>query len=204
MSQAGLIIPKKEVTIIERENYPIQPKGVSRIFAPLLTTLHIFLYSSVMGLLVLIWTIQVSMQGLMFFWPMHAMFGWGFGCGLHLILFLSYHDKVGFLSRIRQRPYFGAIFITHAWFYLSISIYLIILNVLYSEFPWSVFAIMGWGIGFGYHVIIASLMPSKKEINLKKIRAEKIYFCYNCGTELEERDDYNYCAACGNKFEKVA
>ena len=47
-------------------------------------------------------------------------------------------------------------------------------------------------------------MPSKKEIDFKKIRAEKINFCYNCGTEMEERRDYIYCAACGNKFEKEA
>ena len=154
-----------------------------------------------MSLLVLIWALNVSVNGLTFFWPMYPMFGWGFGSGYHLILYLAYNDKIKFLSKILKRRYFGVLFITHAWFYISVSIYLIVLNVLYSSFPWSVFAIMGWGIGFGYHVIIASLMKSPKQPELKSIKTENANYCSNCGNELGDREEIKFCSFCGSSTE---
>ena len=151
-----------------------------------------------MSLLVLIWALNVSVNGLTFFWPMYPMFGWGFGSGYHLILYLAYNDKNKFLSKILKRRYFGVLFITHAWFYISVSIYLIVLNVLYSSFPWSVFAIIGWGIGFGYHVIIASLMKSSKQPELKSKKPENVNYCSNCGNELGDREEIKFCAFCGS------
>ena len=143
MSQGVITNYKNEVINQNKAEFPVQLKGFAKLFSRTPTTLHVFLYFSVMGLLVLIWAIRVSRYGLIFFWPMFPMFGWGFACGFHLILYLSYNDKISFLSKIRRRPYFGAFFITHAWFYISISIYLVVLNVLFSPFPWSVFAIIG-------------------------------------------------------------
>jgi len=190
---------KNEIINQNNANSPVQLKGFERLFSRTPTTLHAFLYFSVMGLLTLIWALRVSRIGLRFFWPMYAFFGWGFACGWHLVLYLSY-NKDCFLSRIRQRPYFGALFITHAWFYISVSIYLVVLNVLYSSFPWSAFAVIGWGIGFGFHVIIASLMKSPKKPELKSIHAEKANFCPNCGANFTKRPDVKYCAICGNNL----
>jgi len=201
MSQ-GVITSYDEVVMHrEKDKQPEQLKGFASIFSQIPTTLHVFLFISVMGLLVLIWALNVSVNGLTFFWPMHPMFGWGFGTGYHIVLYLAYNDKIKFLSKIRKRRYFGALFITHAWFYISVSIYLIFLNVLYSSFPWSVFAIMGWGIGFGFHVIIASLMKSPKQPESKSIKPEKVIYCSNCGNELGDREDIKFCAFCGSSVE---
>ena len=202
MSQGAITSYKNEVITQNKDNPPEQLKGFARLFSRTPTTLHVFLYSSVMGLLVLIWAIRVSRMGLRFFWPMYPMFGWGFACGLHLILYLSYNNKIRFLSKIRQRPYFGAFFITHAWFYISVSIFLIVINVLYSAFPWSAFAIIGWGIGFGFHVIIASLMNPPDQPKIKQVQTEEVNYCPNCGANFTDRPDVNYCALCGNKLDQ--
>ncbi len=200
MSQGVRTSYKNEVINQNKDTPPEQLNGFARLFSRIPTILHVFLYFSVMGLLILIWAINISRNGLTFFWPMFPMFGWGFGCGFHIILYLSYNNKIRFLSKIRRRPYFGALFITHAWFYISISIYLVVLNVLYSSFPWSAFAVIGWGIGFGFHVIIASLMKSPKKPELKSIHAEKANFCPNCGANFTKRPDVKYCAVCGNNL----
>jgi len=197
MSQ-GVVTRYKEVSIPkEKIKQPEQLKGFASIFSKIPTALHVFLYTSVMSLLVLIWALNVSVNGILFFWPLHPMFGWGFGSGYHLILYLAYNDKIKFLSKIRKRRYFGVLFITHAWFYISVSIYLIILNVLYSSFPWSVFAIMGWGIVFGYHVIIASLMKSPKPTEIRTKKPETGNYCSKCGNELGDRENIKFCAFCG-------
>ena len=202
MSQGVLTSYKKEVINQNKDTPPEQLKGFARLFSRVPTTLHAFLYFSVMGLLVLIWAINVSRTGLRFFWPMFSMFGWGFGCGFHIILYLSYNNKSRFLSKIRRRPYFGAFFITHAWFYISVSIYLVVLNVLYSSFPWSAFAVIGWGIGFGFHVIVASLMNPPDQPKIKPVQTEEVNYCPNCGANFTDRPDVNYCALCGNKLDQ--
>ena len=86
MSQEVLISYDKGVIPKEKVKQPKQLKGFASIFSKIPTTLHVFLYSSVMSLLVLIWALSVSVNGLTFFWPMYPMFGWGFGSGYHLIL----------------------------------------------------------------------------------------------------------------------
>lgn len=202
MSQEVITSYDEVVMHREKDKQSEQPKGFASIFSKIPTTLHAFLYISVMSLLVLIWALNVSVNGLTFFWPMFPMFGWGFGSGYHIVLYLAYNDKIKFLSKIRKRRYFGVLFITHAWFYISVSIYLIVLNVLYSSFPWSVFAIMGWGIGFGYHVIIASLMKSPKQAGVRTKKPEKVNYCPNCGASITDRSGIKYCSSCGIKIEQ--
>ncbi len=202
MSQGAITSYKNEVITQNKDNPPEQLKGFARIFSRTPTTLHAFLYFSVMGLLTLIWAIRVSRTGLRFFWPLYPFFGSGFACGWHIILYLSYNNKIQFLSKIRQRLYFGAFFITHAWFYISVSIFLIVINVLYSRFPWSAFAIIGWGIGFGFHVIIASLMNPPDQPKIKPVQTEEVNYCPNCGANFTDRPDVNYCALCGNKLDQ--
>jgi hypothetical protein len=202
MSQGFITNYKNEVINQNKADPPVYLKGFSRLFSRVPTALHAFLYFSVMGFLSLIWAISISRIGLRFFWPMYPMFGWGFACGWHIILYLSYNNKIRFLSNLRQRPYFGAFFITHAWFYISVSIFLIVINALYSRFPWSAFAIIGWGIVFGFHVIIASLMEPQKNPEVKPIQTEEIHYCPKCGADFTERPDVNYCALCGNRLDE--
>ena len=201
MSQGVITNYKNEVVNQSQAKPPVQLKGFARLFSRAPTTLHAFLYFSVMGLLTLIWAIRVSRIGLRFFWPLFAFFGWGFACGWHIVLYLSY-NKDCFISRIRQRPYFGAFFITHAWFYISISVFLIVLNVLFSRFPWSAFVIIVMGIPFGFHYIIASLMEPQKKPEVKPIQTEEVLYCSNCGANFTDRPDVNFCALCGNKLDE--
>ena len=56
---------RKEVINQKKENTPGQLTGFAKLFSHIPTTLHAFLYCSVMGLLVLIWAIRVSRYG---FW----------------------------------------------------------------------------------------------------------------------------------------
>lgn len=202
MSQEVITNYKNKVINQNQSKPAVQLKGSARLFSRTPTTLHAFLYFSVMGLLTLIWSISVSRTGLRFFWPMFPMFGWGFACGWHIVLYLSYNNKIEFLSKIRQRPYFGALFITHAWFYISISSFLIVINVLFSRFPWSAFAIIGMGIAFGFHLIIASLMEPQVKPDVKPIQSEEVHYCPNCGANFTERPDVNFCALCGNKLDE--
>jgi hypothetical protein len=178
-----------------------QLKGSSKSIARISAVIHAYLYIAVMGLLILIWSLTVMARGLIFFWPMHAMFGWGFACGYHIILYLSYSNKVSFLSKIRKRPYLGVSIITHGWFYFSINTYLVVLNILFSSFPWSAFVIIGWGIAFGIHVIIFSLSGTQNQKQIKKIEITTTNYCHTCGAELANRPDAKFCAFCGNNLQ---
>ena len=59
-----------------------------------------------------------------------------------------------------------------------------------------------WGIAFGFHVIIASLMPTPITPEIKPIQEEIAKYCSNCGENFTGRPDVNYCALCGNKLEQ--
>ena len=91
---------------------------------------HLFLYLSVMGLLTLIWGANVLQGTAKGFWPMHAMFGWGFAMGAHLLSYVMYNDMVDYLSKVRKESEFGVLFIYHAYFYGIINLYLFLLNII--------------------------------------------------------------------------
>lgn len=201
MSQNVLSDYKKEIINHMRESSPEQLKDSPMRNFRISTALHAYLYLAVMGLLILIWSLTVIRRGLIFFWPMHPMFGWGFACGYHIVLYLSYNDKVHFLSKIRRRPNFGALFITHAWFYICINSYLIVLNILFSPVPWSAFVVIGWGIAFGIHLIIASLSGTQNQKQIKMTKVITPNFCHSCGAELANRKGAKFCAYCGNNLQ---
>lgn len=208
MNEEISIISNKRMMMNDVNNKNVKSKDFGK--AP--TFLHLYLYLAVMGLLSLIWLLNVIRVGLSFFWPMFPMFGWGFACGYNIILYLSYNDKNQFLSKIRNKPYFGPLFITHAWFYISISTFLVVLNVLYSRFPWSAFAIIGWGMAFGAHLILAySLASTLEKSNLserdnnelmkRQDQVGKSTYCHSCGADISNRPNANYCSFCGSKIE---
>ncbi|MFX0070488.1 MAG: 2TM domain-containing protein [Candidatus Hermodarchaeota archaeon] len=202
MSQEILTTNNKNAMVNENSSKPekLNNKGKA------ITYLHLYLYLAVMGLLTLIWVLGAMRRGLYFFWPMFPMFGWGFACGYQYILYLAYNDKNQFLSNLRKKPYFGISFITHMWFYVSVNIFLVVLNVLFSRFPWSVFPIIGWGMVFGAHFILASTLGKPNEIKVKEpsqpkikpVEIDKTNYCHTCGANISDRQNAKFCSFCGS------
>ena len=115
--------------------------------------LHLFAYASVNGLLIMIWLVSWRFTGLTYFWPFHPIFGWGFGFGFHALTYNMYNDKSEYLTYIReQSPYIMA-FTYHAFFYISVNLYLFLLNLIDLSFIWFTWSLGMWGIAFGYHAV---------------------------------------------------
>lgn len=45
-------------------------------------------------------------------------------------------------------------FWTHAGVYVVVNVLLIIINALTSHYPWAIWPILAWGIGFGCHAVV--------------------------------------------------
>jgi len=122
----------------------------------ILFAIHAFVYVAVNLLLVVIWAVTLGVAEDMTFWPLFAMFGWGFGVGFHALVYLMYNDMVKYLTKIREQSTLGIIFIFHAWFYGIINIFLLILNLAslnLVNFLWFLWPLSMWGIGFGFHAV---------------------------------------------------
>ncbi len=121
----------------------------------ILFVLHAFLYLAVMALLVVIWLVTlniIGLTGITSFWPLHAMFGWGFAVGAHALAYLMFNDKVAYLTKVRKESLFGILFVFHAWFYSIINVYLIVLNIGFTPtIPWVLWPLLLWGLGFTFH-----------------------------------------------------
>lgn len=116
----------------------------------ILFALHLFTYCAVMGLLILIWAVT----GAGFFWPFFAIFGWGFGSGFHTLVYLMYNDKIEYLSMVRHEPTFKVLFVFHAWFYITVNLFLLIINLaIVIETIFFIYPLMYWGIAFGFHTL---------------------------------------------------
>jgi hypothetical protein len=138
--------------------------------------LHAFAYISVSLLLAIIWLVTTGMTGITFFWPFYPMFGWGFGIGFHLIAYLMYNDKIEYLARVRRMSVFNILFVFHAWFYLSVNTFLMIINLTFTPnnlfFIWSVIL---WGIGFAFHAVgffTWETYTSKETQKIKRLHPE--------------------------------
>ncbi|MFX1310321.1 MAG: 2TM domain-containing protein [Promethearchaeota archaeon] len=115
--------------------------------------IHGFLYLSVNGFLIMIWLLSLQFTGLVFFWPFHSLFGWGFGVGFHALSYVMYNDKSEYLTYIRQQSRYIMTFVYHAFFYISINLYLFLLNLIDLRFIWFTWTLGYWGIFFGYHAL---------------------------------------------------
>ena len=63
-----------------------------------------------------------------------------------------FNDKVKFLSDIRKQAPFKNLFIFHAWFYCSINVFMIILDLTTTQgLIWFYWPLSMWGIAFGFH-----------------------------------------------------
>ena len=132
-----------------------RPSGLIRIFSNrILFLLHLFVYVAVNLLLVLIWAVSLPLLPTTYFVPFLPIFGWGFGMGFHALIYLMYNDKIKYLSELRTQSGFKILFIFHAWFYISINVFLLILNLttldLFNSI-WFFWPLGGWGVAFGFH-----------------------------------------------------
>jgi hypothetical protein len=127
--------------------------GIIKIFSHrILFFLHLFAYVAVSLLLILIWAVSLPQLDTDYFIPFFPIFGWGFGIGFHALIYLMYNDKIKYLSELRKKSSFKVLFIFHAWFYGSINLFLMILDLTTVPdvllFFWP---LGGWGVAFGFH-----------------------------------------------------
>ncbi len=113
--------------------------------------LHAFAYLAVNGLLVLIWALLFTSAPV--FWPFFSLYGWGYGIGFHTIIYLMYNDKIKCLTKIREQSTFGILFVIHAFFYISVNVFLMILNLVSSPILYFLWPLLLWGMGFCVHAI---------------------------------------------------
>jgi len=138
--------------------------------------IHSFVYLAVNALLVLIWALLLSMAPTPYFWPIFTMFGWGFAAGLHALLFLMYNDRITCLSKVRKESVFGIIFIIHAWFYIMINLFLMVVNLTLSlEYLWFLWPLGMWGIIFAFHIFVFSTWDKSVEKKMEKLKTEGEY-----------------------------
>ena len=115
--------------------------------------LHLFTYVMVSGLLIMIWLVSWTVTGLNFFWPFHPIFGWGFGMGFHALTYIMYNDKSEYLTYVREQSKYIMAFIYHTFFYISINLYLFLINLIDLTFIWFTWSLGMWGIAYVYHAI---------------------------------------------------
>jgi len=108
--------------------------------------IHLFIYI----ICLVIIGIALIVQGENLLLLIHPTMGWLVGIAFHGAIYIIVKKSIkGFLS--------WSAFL-HLTVYIVVSIYLVILNVLFSPgFPWSAIAIAGWGIGIGLHLLLAHL-----------------------------------------------
>ena len=135
----------------------------------ILFALHFFTYCAVMGLLILIWAVT----GAGLFWPFFAIFGWGFGSGFHTLVYLMYNDKIDYLSKIRYESAFKILFVFHAWFYITVNLFLLIINLAFATgVIFFIYPLMYWGIAFGFHTLGFFLWDSSLNRELKNLKVK--------------------------------
>ena len=148
--------------------------------------LHLFTYIMVSGLLIMIWLVSWTVTGLTFFWPFHPIFGWGFGVGFHALTYIMYNDKSEYLTYIREQSPYITTFTYHTFFYISINLYLFLINLIDLTFIWFTWSLGMWGIAYVYHAIgyltwnkifddqWKNLRPKHEDFSKKRLKHEII------------------------------
>jgi hypothetical protein len=129
----------------ELEKYELRSKARWLVFWTWSFIAHVNMWAAgllLIGIHFVILNIQIGLL-------IHPAMGWLIGLSLHGAIFLNIIQNV--------RGFWKSTAIFHIAIYISTGIYLIILNVLFSTFPWSAIALAGWGIGLGLHLLIAYL-----------------------------------------------
>jgi len=153
--------------------------GLIKIFSHrILFLLHLFAYAAVNLLLILIWAVMLptlppSTLPTDYFLPFFPLFGWGFGIGFHALVYLMYNDKIKYLSELRKKSGFKITFIFHAWFFGSINLFLLILNLTtltLLNLIWFLWPLGGWGIAFAFHAFGFFTWDKSLEAQKSKLR----------------------------------
>ena len=119
-----------------------------------LLVLHIFIYATIMSLLVLIYFIAEITIGIYFFWPIYPILGWGIGLGIHLWAYGIYYEVKPFLAKLKTKSLFKNSFIFHGWIFTLVNLIVFFANIntisifdmIYFHWP-----LLMWGIGFIIH-----------------------------------------------------
>ena len=140
----------KKISAEGLDDYDIRAKAVEIIFWMWSLIAHIAVY--IAGVVLI--AINLTAQGLDPTIVIHPIMGWMIGVAIHAAIYIVVQKGIkGFLLQV---------LILHAAAYIVTSVYLVILNVLFTPgFLWSVIAIGGWGIGFGFHIMIVYLTKKK-------------------------------------------
>ena len=142
----------------------------------ILFIIHLFAYVAINLLLILIWAVIQPTNDFLptdYFLPFFPIFGWGFGIGFHALIYLMYNDKIKYLSKLRKETGFKIAFIFHAWFYGSINLFLLILNLTTLntlDFLWFLWPLGGWGIAFAFHAFGFFTWDKSLEAQKTKLR----------------------------------
>ena len=146
--------------------------GLIKIFSNrILFLIHLFAYGAVNLLLILIWAVSLPSLPTTAFIPFFPIFGWGFGIGFHALVYLMYNDKVKYLSELRKQSGFKITFIFHAWFYGSINLFLLILDLTTTpNLIWFIWPLGGWGIAFAFHAFGFFTWDKALEVQKTKLR----------------------------------
>ncbi len=150
-------------------------------------SLHLFFYLSVNGLLIMLWLLSWQYTGLTFFWPFYPLFGWGFGLGFHIVTYTMYNDRSEYLTYIKEQSKYITTFIYHAFFYISINLFLFLINLIDLTFIWFTWSLGMWGIVFGFHAVgfftwnkifdkqWKKLRPKYQELSKKRLKSKIKY-----------------------------
>ncbi len=141
----------------------------------ILFLVHLFAYVAVSLLLILIWAVLLPTLPTppalptSYFLPIFPIFGWGFGIGAHSLVYLMYNDKIKYLSELKEQSVFKIAFIFHAWFYGSINLFLLIIDLTTTpNLIWFFWPLGGWGVAFAFHAF--GFFTWDKAIEAQKIK----------------------------------
>ena len=159
---------KKLIEMSEQENL----SGLIKLFSNrILFFIHLFAYVAVNLFLILGWAIVLPTLPTKAFVPFFPIFGWGFGIGAHSLVWLMYNDKIKYLSELRNQSGFKILFIFHAWFYGSINLFLLILDLTTTpNLLWFFWPLGGWGVAFGFHAFGFFTWDKALEVQKGKLR----------------------------------
>ena len=125
------------------EKYDLRAKAKRLFFWQWSLIAHIAIYAVGLVLIGLTMAIESVDIGLL----IHPAMGWAIAIVIHSSFYIINLKNIqGFLK---------GTFAIHLATYISVGIYLIILNAMIGGYPFSAIALVGWGIGLGIHYIIA-------------------------------------------------
>lgn len=102
---------------------------------------------------------------------------------------MDYHIYKKAKKRVKDKRRFY----THVISWAVMSVFFILLNIATSDYPWSIFPILGWGIGLAFHGIkvFSTVYGDDWEERQIEKEMEKLRRNENFRNQFEEDDDYD-------------